>query len=53
VGVPGDPRLWLIVEDRLYLFFSPEARTTFADNVKTIVEAAGRSWPAVQTTLSP
>jgi hypothetical protein len=53
VGVPGDPRLWLIVEDRLYLFYSPEARTTFADNVKTIVEAAGRSWPAVQTTLSP
>jgi hypothetical protein len=53
VGVPGDPRLWLIVEDRLYLFYSPEARTTFADNVKTIVEAAERSWPAVQTTLSP
>jgi hypothetical protein len=53
VGVPGDPRLWLIVEDRLYLFYSPEARTTFADNFKTIVEAAERSWPAVQTTLSP
>jgi hypothetical protein len=53
VGVPGDPRLWLIVEDRLYLFYSPEARTTFAGNFKTIVEAAERSWPAVQTTLSP
>ena len=53
VGVRGNPRLWLIVEQRLYLFYSPEARTAFADNFKTIVEAAARNWPAVQTTLSP
>jgi hypothetical protein len=53
VGVPGNPRLWLIVENRLYLFYSPEARTAFADNFKTIVEAAARNWPAVQTTISP
>jgi len=53
VGVPGNPRLWMIVEKRLYLFYSPEARTAFADNFKTIVEAAARNWPAVQTTLSP
>ena len=53
VGVPGNPRLWLIVENRLYLFYTPEARTAFADNVKTIVETAARNWPAVQTTLSP
>jgi hypothetical protein len=53
VGVPGNPRLWLIIEQRLYLFYSPEARTVFADNFETIVEAAARNWPAVQTTLSP
>jgi hypothetical protein len=53
VGVPGNPRLWLIVENRLFLFYSPEARTAFADNSKTIIEAAARNWPAVQTTLSP
>jgi hypothetical protein len=53
VGVPGNPRVWLIVENRLYLFFTPEARAAFADNAKTIVEAAARNWPAVQTTLSP
>lgn len=53
VGVAGNPRLWLIVEDRLYLFYSPEARTAFAANFKTIVEAAARNWPAVQSTLSP
>jgi hypothetical protein len=53
VGVPGNPRLWLIVENRLYLFYSPEARTAFADNFKTIVETAARNWPAVQMSISP
>src|SRR5215470_17800026 len=53
VGVPGDPRLWLIVEGRLYLFFTPEARAAFVDNPKDLVETAGRNWPAVQLTLSP
>src|SRR5262245_41408264 len=53
VGVEGNPRIWLIVENRLYLFYSPEARAAFADNFRTIIEAAARSWPAVQTTLSP
>jgi hypothetical protein len=53
VGVPGNPTLWLILENRLYLFYSPEARAAFAENARTIVEAAARNWPAVQTTLSP
>jgi len=52
VGVEGNPRVWLIVENRLYLFYSLEARAAFADNFRTIVEAAARNWPAVQTTLS-
>jgi hypothetical protein len=53
VGVPGNPRLWLVVENRLYLFYTPEARAAFAENARTIVEAAARNWPTVQTTLSP
>ena len=53
VGVAADPRLWLIVEGRLYLFFTPEARTAFGESPKDIIEAAERSWPAVQVTISP
>jgi hypothetical protein len=53
VGVPSDPRLWLIVEGRLYLFYAPEARTAFGNNPKDAIEAAERSWPAVLMTLSP
>src|SRR5262245_33963864 len=53
VGVPGDPRLWLIVEGRLYLFFTPEAQAAFGDNPKDLIEAAERNWPTVEVTLSP
>ena len=53
VGVPGDPRLWLIVENRLYLFYTPEARTAFGDDPKGLLGVAEHSWPTVRETLSP
>lgn len=53
VGVASDPRLWLIVEGRLFLFYTPEARAAFGDNPKGVIEAAERNWPAVQLTLAP
>lgn len=53
VAVPGDPRLWLMSEERLYLFFAPEARGAFASDAKRLSTTADRKWPAVQLTLSP
>jgi len=53
VGVPGDPRLWLIVENRLYFFYTPEARTVFGEDPKGLLEVAEHSWPTVQESLSP
>jgi YHS domain-containing protein len=53
VGVPGDPRLWLILEGRLYFFYTPEAQAAFGANPKDLIETAERNWPAVQLTLSP
>lgn len=53
VAVPGDPRLWLIVGERLYLFYTPEARDTFMGDVESLVAIADRRWPAVRLTLSP
>jgi hypothetical protein len=53
VAVPGDPRLWLIVHERLYLFYTPEARDTFIGDVEGLEATADRRWPAVQLTLSP
>ena len=53
VAVPGDPRLWLIVGERLYLFYTPEARDTFLGDAESLGATADRRWPAVQLTLSP
>jgi hypothetical protein len=52
-AVPGDPRNWLIVDDRLYFFRTPEARAAFAAEAEQIAEAADGRWPAVQRVLAP
>jgi hypothetical protein len=53
VGVAGDPRLWLIVGDRLYFFYSAEARAAFGAEPEKYIAAADKSWPAVLLTLAP
>jgi hypothetical protein len=53
VGVPGNPQLWLVTGERLYLFYTPEARDAFAADADETSATADRNWPAVQRTLSP
>jgi hypothetical protein len=53
VGVPGDPQIWLVTGERLYLFYTPAAREAFAGNIQEVSTTAGRNWPSVQLTLSP
>jgi hypothetical protein len=53
VGVPGDPRLWLIVGGRLYLFYMEEARREFGAEAGQMTTTADRMWPRIQLTLSP
>lgn len=50
-ATPGHPALWLILEQRLYLFYSAEARAAFARDPEAAIEAAERNWPAVQRSL--
>jgi hypothetical protein len=50
-ATPGHPALWLIVEQRLYLFYSAEARGAFAVDPASAIEAAERNWPELQRTL--
>jgi len=50
-AAPGHPALWLIAEQRLYLFYSAEARAAFAHDPEAAIEAAERNWSAVQRTL--
>ena len=53
VAVPSDPRLWLVIGSRLYLFYTAGAREAFAADPKRIAEVAERAWPSVTLTLSP
>jgi hypothetical protein len=50
-ATPGHPALWLIAEQRLYLFFSAGARDAFIRDPESAIEAAERNWPAVQRAL--
>ncbi|HET7848278.1 MAG TPA: YHS domain-containing (seleno)protein [Pseudolabrys sp.] len=53
VSVPGHPLIWLIMGQRLYLFYSDEARIAFEKQPGHIIEAAERKWPAVARTVDP
>lgn len=54
-GAPlaGDPRHWIIVEQRLYLFQSPENKAIFAVDSARAEAAADEHWPKVLKTLVP
>jgi hypothetical protein len=50
-ATPGHPELWLIVDDQLFLFYSEAARSAFARDSETAIEAAERHWPDVARTV--
>ncbi|MBX9775308.1 MAG: hypothetical protein K2Y71_12975 [Xanthobacteraceae bacterium] len=53
VAIAGDPRIFSIEDERLYLFQSPETKAIFAVNREQVTAAADEAWPAVQKTLVP
>jgi hypothetical protein len=53
VAVAGNPLIWLIAEDRLYLFYDQQARDRFAKDAGALSATADRNWSAVQHTLAP
>ena len=53
LGVQGNPQSWLIVADRLYLFYDDKERAEFARDPGRYIAAAERKWPAILRTLSP
>jgi hypothetical protein len=52
-AVAGDPRLWIVTEDQLYLFHAPDNRAEFLSDPGRLIAAADKQWPLVQLTLSP
>jgi YHS domain-containing protein len=53
VATAGHPDLWLVVGQRLYFFYSAQARDAFAADPQGALDAAAAKWPEVLQTLSP
>jgi hypothetical protein len=51
-SVPGHSLFWAVTGERLYLFFSAEARTAFLADPGRIIERATRKWPDVARTIA-
>ena len=52
VSTAGFPDLWALFDDRLYLFYSGEARLTFLANPAAVIAAAAARWAEVRSELS-
>jgi YHS domain-containing protein len=52
VTVAGNPRFFVISEQRLYLFSREDNRDAFAANPERFLYEVGKRWPALQDKLS-
>jgi hypothetical protein len=53
VAVAGNPDVWLIVGERLFLFYDGGRRDKFAADPDRVIGSADRKWPDVLRTLTP
>ena len=53
VATPGNPLVWLISGNRLYLFHGPETRNAFALDPNAAIAAGDERWPGVMEALVP
>jgi len=52
-SVPGHPLFWAVTGERLYLFYSADARAAFLAEPGRVIARATRKWPAVARTIGP
>jgi len=50
-SVPGHPLFWVVVGQRLYLFYSEQTRLAFLADPGRIIAAAERKWPELVRSL--
>jgi hypothetical protein len=51
VAVAGNPLLWVISGQRLYLFYTEETRTQFSNNSERTSATADRGWKSIHRSL--
>jgi YHS domain-containing protein len=52
LATAGSPTLWVVFEQRLYLFYTADARATFIGDPPTAIAAASARWAAVKSELA-
>jgi len=52
VATPGNPVLWVISDQRLYLFYTADARAAFLANPADVIAGATARWAAVTSELA-
>ena len=52
VTVAGNPRLWVVHGERLYLFAREESQAAFAADPEKVLRAAADKWPDLRETLA-
>lgn len=52
VAIAGNPRFWLVVGQRLYLFGREDTRDAFAAAPTRFLPEARKQWPIVQQTMA-
>jgi hypothetical protein len=52
VATPGNPALWVVSDQRLYLFYTAEARAAFLANPADVIAGAQARWAAVESELA-
>ena len=53
VAVAGNPNVWFIAGERLFLFYDRSRLEKFAEDPDRVTGSADRKWPEVQHTLTP
>ncbi len=53
VAVAGNPTVWLIIGERLFLFYDRARLQAFTADAERLTATADRKWPDVLRTLSP
>lgn len=52
IALAGNPLIWLMTGDRLYFFYTQQARDTFRLDPETAITAADDRWPTVVQSLA-
>ena len=52
VSTAGDPDLWAIYDERLYLFYTAQAREAFIADPRLVIASASARWAEVKSELA-